>query len=141
MPFFTNLSLGASGAWSTKSQPDSALRNRGGAEAKLVAGPVLLKAEIMTGRDDQRRGVGYYGHVGYSLTPALNLVARYDVFDPDVHSETSLVDARESDYIAGFTYDLPLSNVRVQMNYLRKLVQADIAPPRGLLLVNLQTAW
>ena len=141
LPFFTNLSVGASGAWSTKSEPDTLIRERGGAEAKLTLGPVLLKSELMMGRDGQRRGAGYYGHVGYQLTSALNLVARYDVFDPDVHSETSPADARESDYIAGFTYDIPASNVRLQVNYSRKLMEPDIAPARGLMLVNLQTAW
>jgi hypothetical protein len=63
------------------------------------------------------------------------------VFDPDVHNETSAADARECDYVAGFSYDIPASNVRMQMNYLRKMLPSDIAPARGLLLLNLQTAW
>lgn len=141
VPLVANLTVGASGAWSTKSDPDTLIRQRGGADAKLVAGPLMMKSEVMMGRDGQRRGVGYYGHVGYQLSPALNLLARYDVFDPDVHNESSLADARESDFIGGFSYDIPASNVRLQVNYLRKLVQPDIAPARGLMLVNLQTAW
>jgi hypothetical protein len=141
VPFLRELSLGASGALSTRSRPDTIVRRRAGAEAKLVAGPVMVKTEYMSGRDGTRRGAGWYGHVGYSPTARLNLVARHDVFDPDVDAETSALDARERDWIAGFTYDLPAMNVRLQMNYLRKLFPPGLAPSRNLLLTNLQAAW
>jgi hypothetical protein len=140
-PFLRALSVGGSAALGTSTQPDSVVRRRAGAEARLVAGPVLVKTEYMSGRDGARRGAGWYGHVGYSPTARLNLIARHDVFDPDVDAETSPLDARERDWIAGFTYDLTAMNLRFQMNYLRKLLPAGIAPPRNLLLTNLQAAW
>ena len=40
------------------------------------------------------------------MTPTLNIIARHDVFDPDLERETSLTDARERDWIAGFTWDV-----------------------------------
>jgi hypothetical protein len=141
LPFLRQLSVGGSGAWTAGSGPDSLLRQRAGAEAKLVAGPLMLKSEFMSGRDGARRGAGWYAHVGYSPTPRLNLIARHDVFDPDLERETSAADARERDWIAGFTYDVPGMNVRLQMNYLRKLLPEAIAPARGLLLTNLQASW
>ena len=141
MPFLRQLALGASGAWSTKSEPDSLMRRRGGAEAKLVAGPLMLKAEYMAGRDGERHGAGWYGHGGFSPTPRLNLIARYDVFDPDVRAETTLSTARERDLIGGFTYDVPAANARFQMNFLRKTFQTSIAPARDLLLTNFQVAF
>jgi phosphate-selective porin len=141
MPFVRQLSIGASGAVSTKSAPDSLIHQRAGADAKFVAGPLMLKGEYMSGRDGTRRGAGWYSHVGYSLTPTLNIIARHDVFDPDLERETSLADARERDWIAGFTWDIAPLNLRFQMNYLRKTFPQAIAPARGLLLTNLQAAW
>lgn len=141
MPFLPALSLGTSGALGTVTQPDSVVRRRGGVEAKLTAGPVLVKSEYMAGRDGARRGEGWYAHLGYSPTARLNLILRHDVFDPDLGAETSLLDARERDWVTGFTYDLPAINVRLQMNYLRKMVPTAIAPARNLLLTNLQAAW
>jgi hypothetical protein len=141
VPFARALWIGASGAVSTKNAPDSVIRQRAGAEARFVAGPLLLKSEYMAGRDGSRRGAGWYSHAGYWLTPRFNVIARHDVFDPDLDLETSLADARERDWIAGFTYDMPAVNLRLQMNYVRKLFPAAIAPARGLLLTNLQAAW
>lgn len=141
VPFIRQLAVGASGAFTTKTQPDTLIRQRAGAEARFVAGPFMVKSEYMSGRDGVRRGAGWYGHLGYSLTPRLNLIARHDVFDPDLERETSLIDARERDWIAGFTYDVAALNVRLQMNYLRKTFSPIIAPSRGLLLTNLQAAW
>ena len=141
MPFLPALSLGTSGAVTTVTRPDSVVRRRGGVEAKLTAGPVLVKSEYMAGRDGARRGEGWYAHIGYSPVPRLNLIVRHDVFDPDLGAETSPLDARERDWITGFTYDLPALNVRLQMNYLRKIFPTAIAPARNLLLTNLQAAW
>jgi hypothetical protein len=121
--------------------PDTVVRRRAGAEARLAAGPVLVKTEYMTGRDGARRGAGWYAHLGYSPTPHLNLILRQDVFDPDLDAESTVLNARERDLITGFTYDVPSLNVRVQMNYLRKLLPAGIAPGRNLILTNLQAAW
>jgi hypothetical protein len=141
MPFLRELSLGASGALGTRSVPDSVIHQRAGAEARLVAGPVLVKTEYMSGRDGDRRGAGWYAHVGYSPTTHLNLIVRRDVFDPNLDAESNPFDARERDWVAGFTYDLPAFNVRFQMNYLRKQLSPSIAPGRNLLLTNLQAVW
>jgi hypothetical protein len=154
MPFLRELSLGGSGALSTTNAPDTVVgggggaaarggagRGRAGAEARLAAGPVLVKTEYMTGRDGTRRGAGWYAHFGYSPTTHLNLIVRQDVFDPDLDAESTALNARERDLIAGFTYDVPAVNVRFQMNYLRKLLPPGIAPGRNLVLTNLQAAW
>lgn len=141
MPFLRALSLGASGALSTASEPDTVVRRRGGVEARLAAGPVLVKSEYMTGRDGTRRGAGWYAHLGYSPTAHLNLVVRQDVFDPDLDAESTALNARERDLVTGFTYDVPSLNVRFQMNYLRKHLPSDVAPDRNLVVTNLQAAW
>lgn len=141
IPFVRMLAVGASGALGTTNAPDSVVRRRAGIEARFVAGPVMLKSEYMAGRDGARRGAGWYAHAGYSATPRLNLVVRRDVFDPDLNRETSLADARERDWVGGFSYDVPVMAVRFQMNYLRKTFPAAIASPRDLLLTNLQAAW
>jgi hypothetical protein len=141
LPVLPALSLGVSGALSTRSSPDSLIRQRAGAEVRLIAGPVLVKTEYMSGRDGDRAGAGWYAHLGYSPTTHLNLIVRQDVFDPDLHAESTVLNARERDWIAGFTYDMPALNVRFQMNYLRKLLSPSIAPGRNLLLTNLQAAW
>jgi hypothetical protein len=141
VPFFSQLELGASGATTAFGGPDSLIRQRAGTDLKLVAGRILVKGEYMMGRDGTRRGEGWFGHVGFSPTPRLTLIARHDVFDPDRSRETALADARERDWIGGFTYDVPVMNVRLQMNYLRKYFPSAISAPRGLLLTNLQASW
>jgi hypothetical protein len=141
MPFLPQLALGGSGAVTTKSFPDSLIHQRAGAEGRFIAGPLLLKSEYMAGRDGQRRGAGWYAHIGYYVTPQVNVIGRLDVFDPDLSRETSLLDADERDWVAGFTYDVAALNVRFQMNYLRKTFSPLVAPSRNLLLTNLQAAW
>jgi hypothetical protein len=141
MPVLHDLALGASGAFTTRGSPDSLIHRRAGAEARLVLGPVLVKSEYMSGHDGTRRGEGWFAHVGYSPIPHLTLLARRDVFDPDVNRETSVLDAREQDWVGGFTYDIPAFDLRLQMNYLRKTLPPAIAPSRNLLLTNLQAAW
>lgn len=141
VPFFARLEVGASGATTAFGGPDSVFRRRAGTDLRLVAGPILVKGEYMMGRDGTRRGEGWFGHVGVSATPRLTLIARHDVFDPDRSRETALADARERDWIGGFTYDVPVMGVRLQMNYLRKHFPPAIAAPRGLLLTNLQASW
>jgi hypothetical protein len=64
LPFLRPLALGASGAWNTRSDADSARHQRAGVDARLALGGLLLKSEYMGGRDGQRRGAGWYGHVG-----------------------------------------------------------------------------
>ena len=141
VPFLPQLAVGGSGAITSKNSPDSLVHRRAGAEARFIAGPLLLKSEYMAGRDNLRRGAGWYGHVGYYVTPQLNVIGRLDVFDPDLNGESSLLDAGERDWIAGFTYDVAVLNLRFQMNYLRKTFSPLIAPSRTLLLTNLQAAW
>lgn len=140
-PFFPRLVLGVSGASTAFGGPDSLVRHRVGTDVRLVAGPFLVKGEYLSGRDGARRGEGWFAHFGYSPTPRLTLIARHDVFDPDRSRETTLANARERDWIGGFTYDLPAMNVRLQMNYLRKHFPSAVVAPRGLLLTNLQTSW
>lgn len=141
LPFFPHLEFGASGATTVFGGPDSLIRQRAGTDLKLVAGRVLVKGEFMTGRDGARRGEGWFGHIGFSPTPQLTIIARHDVFDPDRNRESGLADARERDWIGGFTYDMPVMDVRFQMNYLRKYFSSAAAAPRGLLLTNLQATW
>ena len=141
LPFFPQLEIGASGATTVFGGPDSLLRHRAGTDLKLVAARVVVKGEFMMGRDGARRGEGWFGHVGFSPTPRLTLVARHDVFDPDRGRESALANARERDWIGGFTYDVPVMHVRLQMNYVRKNFQPALASASGLLLTNLQASW
>ena len=84
---------------------------------------------------DNKRGYGWYGHVGYKLTPKFELVARYDTFNPDRSSSTN----REEDWLGGFNYFLA-NNARLQFNYIHKMFHNG-TPIDNVFLAQFQLTW
>jgi phosphate-selective porin len=60
---------------------------------------------------------GYYGSVGYRLTPKLEGVLRYDYLDAnrDLGGDTEV-----RDIIAGLNYYIKGNNAKIQVNVLRR---------------------
>jgi uncharacterized coiled-coil protein SlyX len=140
-PFIKGLQIGGSGAWGNGARADRPRRDRLGGELLFVRGPFKFKSELMTGKDAELHRLGYYTHFGYRITPKVELIFRFDVWDPDTRRETNSANVTERDYIAGFNYYILENNVKLQVNYLRKTFHNSIVPPRNQVLVNLQTSW
>jgi len=125
---------------------------RVGGELRWLRDPCTLKAEFMTGRDNVSTSTlsdrrGWYVLAGYALDPKRQLVARYDVWDPD----TDATGDREKDLLLGMNWFLEKHNAKFQVNLVRKNFDAGTAGsqagyPAGTrhvnqLLSNLQIAF
>ena len=139
--FIKGLQLGGSGVWGNGQRSDRPRRDRLGAEALFVRGPITLKGEVMTGSDGAIHRRGYYGHVAYQLNEKLQGVFRVDTWDPDISKQTTPGSASERDYVAGFNYFIRQRYFKLQFNYLRKTYANFLLPSRNVLLLNLQTWW
>jgi phosphate-selective porin len=140
-PMVKGLQVGGSGAWGNGSRADRPRRNRMGAEALFVRGPLMLKSELMTGKDASFSRLGYYTHAGYRIRPKVEAVFRLDYWDPDRRLDTNSANVAERDYVGGVNYYISENNLKLQLNYIRKTFTGGIAPSRNLLLANLQTSW
>jgi phosphate-selective porin len=139
--FLKGLRIGGSGLWGNGQRADRPRRDRLGGEFLFVRRGVTLKSELMTGKDGDLHRRGYYGHFGYRFKPRVEGIFRFDTWDPDTRREFNAGNVTERDYITGFNYYLKENQVKLQLNYLRKTFADHIAPPRNLVLVNLQTSW
>ena len=119
----------------------AARRNRLGAEALYVKGPLTVKTEYMTGQDGPLAREGHYFHFAYKLTPKWEGILRYDTFDPDTQLETTPASVTERDYIAGFNYLVDSQYVTAQFNCVRKTFQDGIVSPSYVGAMRLQVAW
>lgn len=139
--FLKGLQLGGSGVWGNGQRSDRPRRDRFGAEALFVRGPVTLKGEVMTGADGAIHRRGYYGHFVYQFEPRFQGIFRVDTWDPDISKETTAASASERDYVAGFNYFIRERYFKLQFNYVRKTFANGLLPSRNVLLLNLQTWW
>lgn len=140
LPFLEGVQVGGSAAYDPGTEGAQLRRSRIGGELAYVRGPLSLHGEAMAGRDGGTRRLGYYISTGRHITPRFQVVARYDVWDPDTRREDDADNATEREYVAGINYRLSGDNVKVQANYVRSTFGAGL-PSRDLLLLNLQTAW
>jgi len=132
------LRVGTSAAWGGGRGGDR--RDRYGADLLFARGGWKLKTEVMAGRDGAIEREGFYAHVGRELSPRLELIARFDQWDPDTSSDHDLATSLERDYILGGNVKLD-SSLRLQANVIHKTYASEAVPTRNLLLINLQTSW
>ena len=60
------------------------------------------------------RANGWFGTMGYKITPKLEVVARYDSYDPNKNVKND----RTNEYTAGLTYYLKGQALRLMLNYV-----------------------
>jgi len=144
------LELGLS-TYQGKRGAEKATNRRVGAEARFLSDPWVLKAEYMTGRDNVSSSTladreGWFLLAGYSLDAKRQIVARYDVWDPD----TDLSGDQEQDWLLGMNWFLAKHNAKFQLNLVRKNFGATGAAAAGYpagtrhvnqLLTNFQIAF
>lgn len=59
---------------------------------------------------------GFYTFISYDITPKLSLQGRYDMFDPDKHTNNNC----STEYAAGITYKV-FKNLKLMLNYVRRV--------------------
>lgn len=101
------LSLGGSGyigKASVEGVEDDVTKNRFGADIKLSSGPILLQAEGMLGTNDETDAMGLYVLAAFKVLPSIQLVGKFDLFDPDTDAEdgaTNRIRVGANCFIAG----------------------------------------
>ncbi|MGH9933116.1 MAG: porin [Pyrinomonadaceae bacterium] len=138
---FRGLQVGGSGVWGNGQRGDRPRRDRLGAEALFVHGPLTVKGEVMTGSDGAIHRRGYYGHFGYQFNERAQGVFRIDTWDPDISKENTAASASERDYVAGVNYLVREKYFKLQFNYVRKTYANQLIRSRNFMLLNFQTWW
>lgn len=88
-------------------------RNRFGIEAVYSGSRLSFKGEYIQGKDGNTDRAGWYAMAGYYLVPAkLQVVAKYDSYDPDTDSDDNV----NTNYSGGINYNIN-SWSRVQAFY------------------------
>lgn len=83
---------------------DDVDKNRFGVDVKINPGPVLLQAEGLVGKNDDVDARGFYVLAAYKILPQVQLVGKYDFFDPDTDRDddsTSYIRVGGNCFIAG----------------------------------------
>lgn len=62
--------------------PVTQARNRYGFDGRYVTGPFSITAEYLHGTDGSAHRDGWYAQAGYFVVPQIQLVAKYDTYDP-----------------------------------------------------------
>jgi phosphate-selective porin OprO and OprP len=80
----------------------SQVRNRLGFEASYVTTTISLKGEYISGKDGKTKRSGYYIQAGYFVVPQkLQLLAKYDVYDPNTSTDNNI----STNYVFGANYN------------------------------------
>lgn len=104
------LSVGASyyNGWDKAIKPTaefkgkSQTRNRFGLEISYTATRLTLKGEYIHGKDGKTDRAGWYAWAGYYIIPQkLQIVAKYDTFDPNTSSTKNIT----TNYVGGLNYN------------------------------------
>ncbi|HEY9002721.1 MAG TPA: porin [Mucilaginibacter sp.] len=80
--------------------PVTQARNRYGFDGRYVTGPFSVTAEYLHGTDGSVHRDGWYAQAGYYVIPQIQLVAKYDTYDP---TKTILTD-RSTIYYGGVNF-------------------------------------
>lgn len=140
LPGLAPLQLGASGG--TEGGPVPQQRHeRAGGEAQFRNRWITLRSEVMGARDGLQRRLGYYGLGAFRPVSDLELVGRWDYWDPDLHNETGPLDAAERQIVAGASYFFESGATRLAANVVHSTFPSGKVPGSNLLLLALQVVW
>jgi hypothetical protein len=139
LPFLSALQLGASGG--TEGGTPQQRHERAGGEAQFRNRWLTLRSEVMGARDGSLRRLGYYGLGAIRPTPDIELVGRWDSWDPDLHNESGPADAAEREIVGGASYFIEGGATRLAANVVRSTFPSGKTPSSTMLLVGLQVVW
>jgi hypothetical protein len=140
VPALTALQIGGSGGFEGGSLPGQH-RERAGGEAQFRTRRLTLRTEVMGGRDGAFRRLGYYALGAARPTDDVELVARWDTWDPDLHNESGVIDVAEREVVAGVSYFIESGATRLAANVVRSTFPSGKVRPSTQLLLALQVVW
>jgi hypothetical protein len=141
IPGLDGLRIGGSGAIEGGPSPMQH-RTRAGGEAQFKNGGLTIRTEVMGARDGLLRRLGYYALAAERPVPNVELVARWDNWDPDLHRETSAPDLFERQVVLGANYYLDAGGTRCSANLVRSsFPRSGAMPSATLLLLAIQAVW
>jgi phosphate-selective porin OprO/OprP len=115
--------------------PVTQARNRYGIDGRYVTGPLSITAEYAHGTDGSIQRDGWYAQAGYFVLPKLQLLARYDTYDPNKVIKTD----RSTIYAGGINYVFN-TWTKLSVDYLDKR-EETIQIKNNMLEVQLQIAF
>ena len=114
----------------------SQTRNRYGFDGKYVIGALSLNAEYIHGTDAAVQRQGWFGQVGYYVIPQIQLVARYDTYDPN-----SVITTDRSTIYAGGVNFIFNKWTKLAVDYLDKREQTATQIKNNIFEAQLQIAF
>jgi Phosphate-selective porin O and P len=139
LPALSALQFGASGGTEGGSVPQR--HERAGGEAQFRNRWLTLRSEVMGARDGTLRRLGYYGLGAVRPRSDVELVGRWDYWDPDLHNEAGPAAAAEREIVAGASYFIDGGATRLAANVVRSTFPSGKLPSSTLLLLALQVVW
>jgi hypothetical protein len=139
-PILSDLQLGASGGVQGGSNPQQR-HERAGGEAQFRNRWLTLRSEVMGARDGTLRRLGYYGLGAVRPARDVEIVARWDYWDPDMHNEAGPLDVAEREIVGGASYFIDGSTTRLAANVVRSSFPSGKVPSSTLILLALQVVW
>jgi phosphate-selective porin len=114
----------------------SQTRNRYGFDGKYVIGALSLTAEYIHGTDAAIQRDGWFGQAGYYIIPQIQLVARYDTYDPNAVIRTD----RSTIYAGGVNFVFNRWT-KLAVDYLDKREETATQLKNNILEAQLQIAF
>ena len=101
-------------------------KNRFGFFGTLKKAELTVKGELVMGSDEQQVGddvksQGFYAHAGYKVSPQIEVLGRFDSFDPN----TDVEDNAWTWITLGANYCLDSYNAMIYLNYIMRLEEND----------------
>jgi len=109
---------------------------RTGGEIKFVKDPISGYGEYVTGKSGGKEKKTYYLAGGYKILPSLQVVVKYDWYDPDIDTED---DEKHEDTI-GLNYFFEKHNAKIQLNYVYR-GEKGTTVDNNIVRVNVQISY
>jgi len=139
MPWIDELQFGGSGGFEGGAL--SARRERAGGEAQFRNSWLTLRSEVMGGRDGSVRRLGYYGLGALRPWSVIELVGRWDDWNPDLHNESGLSTVDEHELVGGINFYIEGGATRLSANIVRSTFPSGLVQPSNLLVLELHVVW
>src|ERR1700761_2365136 len=116
--------------------PVTQARNRYGFDARYATGPFSVTTEYLHGTDASVHKDGWYAQAGYFVIPQIQLVAKYDTYDPNKVITTD----RSNIYYGGVNFVFN-KWTRLAVDYLYKREETATQVKNNILEAQLQIAF
>ena len=140
VPGLSALQVGGSGGFES-ANVIADRRERAGGEAQFRTRWLTLRSEVMGARDGAIRRLGYYGFGAVRPTSDVELVGRWDYWDPDLHNESGPVNIAERQITAGGSYFIESAATRLSANFVRSTFPSRRLTSTNELLLGLHVVW